>query len=621
MIDQFEQYLIDVVPFFIGIISSFIILSRMKLFCSSGKFFKTVDDVDEGEGSSCVEIGGVAIFPILLTCLCASLGLPKWLGYDDVSAAAVERSGLRIMQVISGCALLYIVGLKNDIHGTAIKVKLLALFLTACLFPVSRLWIMDLQGLFGIYELPVWIGMPITVCLVMYITEAIVILDDIDGIGAGYVAIIGTIFLGFCIAFNFTLGALVSSALLGVAVPYSILKLFFKGWQKTLLGNAGSYTLGYFVSYLTLSLIQQSGEFMPEGMLMIVVGITFIPFVDVIRIIRNRVREGRAMLTPDRNQMQHRLIRAGINISLTPICIILIVIIFAFINTFWVLKGYNLTILAGIDLALWTALQFSISYAINKHENHLNFHKWNMEYGRDAWEANVPVEVIKRKQKVFGTMGLPKDVILGEETDFIPDGMNSFERNVKRLVDMNISAIMLVLTSPLFLLSYMLIKLDDGGPAIYRQVRIGRFGRPFYIYKFRSMRLDAEKFGPALSHAGGDDDPRLTRVGKFLRAHHLDELPQLWNVFCGDMAFIGYRPERKFFIDQIMEHDPRYSFLYQIRPGVTSYATLYNGYTDTMEKMLRRLNYDLYYLEHRSFWFDIKTLWLTFVSIIFGKKF
>jgi hypothetical protein len=112
MIDQFEQYLIDVVPFFIGIISSFIILSRMKLFCSSGKFFKTVDDVDEGEGSSCVEIGGVAIFPILLTCLCASLGLPKWLGYDDVSAAAVERSGLRIMQVISGCALLYIVGLK-----------------------------------------------------------------------------------------------------------------------------------------------------------------------------------------------------------------------------------------------------------------------------------------------------------------------------------------------------------------------------------------------------------------------------------------------------------------------------------------------------------------------------
>ena len=119
--------------------------------------------------------------------------------------------------------------------------------------------------------------------------------------------------------------------------------------------------------------------------------------------------------------------------------------------------------------------------------------------------------------------------------------------------------IALVVFSPLFLLSYILIKKEDGGPAIYKQERIGRFGAPFYIYKFRSMRLDAEKMGPQLSHAGGDDDPRLTKVGKFIRAHHLDELPQLWNVFTGDMAFIGPRPERQFFIDQIMEYDDRYT--------------------------------------------------------------
>ena len=218
-------------------------------------------------------------------------------------------------------------------------------------------------------------------------------------------------------------------------------------------------------------------------------------------------------------------------------------------------------------------------------------------------------------------MGLPSHVIGENELEFIPDGMNSFERNAKRVFDMSVSGCCLIFFSPLFLLSYILIKLDDGGPAIYKQERIGRFGRPFYIYKYRSMRMDAEKFGPALSHAGGDDDPRLTKIGKFLRAHHLDELPQLWNVFNGDMAFIGYRPERKFFIDQIMEHDPRYAFLYQIRPGVTSYATLYNGYTDTMEKMLRRLELDLYYLEHRSLWFDAKLLILTFLNIAFGKKF
>lgn len=204
---------------------------------------------------------------------------------------------------------------------------------------------------------------------------------------------------------------------------------------------------------------------------------------------------------------------------------------------------------------------------------------------------------------------------------FIPDGMSSFSRNVKRIGDFLISVFALIVFSPLFLICYIAIKREDGGPAIYKQERIGRFGRPFYIYKFRSMRLDAEKFGPQLSHSGGEDDPRLTKVGKFLRAHHLDELPQLWNVFCGDMAFIGPRPERKFYIDQIIEHDVRYTYLYQIRPGVTSYATLYNGYTDTMEKMLCRLEYDLYYLGHRSWWFDLKILFNTFCSIVFGKKF
>ena len=202
---------------------------------------------------------------------------------------------------------------------------------------------------------------------------------------------------------------------------------------------------------------------------------------------------------------------------------------------------------------------------------------------------------------------------------FIPDGMNGFERNVKRIVDCMIAVILMILFSPLFLICYLAVKSEDGGPAIFKQERIGRFGRPFYIYKFRSMRLDAEKHGPAL-YAGGKDG-RLTRIGKFLREHHLDELPQLWNVFCGDMAFIGPRPERQFFIDQIMKEDPRYRFLFHIRPGVTSYATLYNGYTDTLEKMVRRLRYDLFYLEHRSWGFDFKILFMTFMSIVFGKKF
>lgn len=192
---------------------------------------------------------------------------------------------------------------------------------------------------------------------------------------------------------------------------------------------------------------------------------------------------------------------------------------------------------------------------------------------------------------------------------------------MKRFLDFLIACVCIIVFAPLFVVCFIAILLEDGQPAIYSQERIGLHGKPFNIYKFRSMRRDAEQEGPQLLLDGAMNDPRLTRVGRFLRAHHLDELPQLWNVLRGDMAFIGYRPERKFYIDQIMERDPRYELLYKIRPGVTSYATLYNGYTDTIEKMLRRLELDLYYLEHQSMWFDAKVLFMTFISIIFGKKF
>lgn len=189
---------------------------------------------------------------------------------------------------------------------------------------------------------------------------------------------------------------------------------------------------------------------------------------------------------------------------------------------------------------------------------------------------------------------------------------------MKRAIDLILSAFCLIIFSPLLLLCYLAIRIG-GGPAIYKQERIGKGGRPFYIYKFRSMVIDAEKEGEELLQQ--EDDPRLTKIGRILRTHHLDELPQLWNVFIGDMAFVGYRPERRYYIDQIMKRDSRYELLYQIRPGVTSYATLYNGYTDTIEKMLRRLELDLYYLEHRSLWFDAKLLAKTFINIVSGKKF
>lgn len=568
-----------------------------------------------------VNMGGMAIFPILMMALCLTLGISRWLEYYDIMRLDLGITGDRILQVISGCGLLYIVGLKTDFHGTFAHTKFWALLAATAMFPLSGLWIRDLQGICGIHALSPWVGIPMTIALTMFITESIALLDDIDGLGIGVVAIMLAIFFGLSLTYGFTLGILITAAGLGICIPYSVLKLFAPTWRKTLVGYAGSYPMGYILSYATLSLIHPAGIEMPGGTLMIVLGIILVPVFDLLRSLHQRIQEGRSLLTPDRNLMQHRLIRMGVPTCWTPFCIILLISTYAAFNTTWAILGYNLTLLAITDIVTWSGLQVGISFLIRQREERLNQSTWDMTYGREVWEADTPVETIRHKHLEYGTLGVAPEFIRGEEIDFIPDGMSAFERNTKRLIDLFISAILLLVFSPLFLLCYVLIRMEDGGSAIYSQERIGRFGRPFQIYKFRSMRPDAEVNGPALSTANKSEDPRLTRVGRFLRTHHLDELPQLWNVFIGDMSFIGYRPERKYYIDQIMQHDPRYAMLYQIRPGVTSYATLYNGYTDTMEKMLRRLTYDLYYLEHRSFQFDTKVLWDTFIAIVFGRKF
>lgn len=163
------------------------------------------------------------------------------------------------------------------------------------------------------------------------------------------------------------------------------------------------------------------------------------------------------------------------------------------------------------------------------------------------------------------------------------------------------------------------IWLEDRHSPIYAQRRVGRGGKEFTLYKFRSMRMDAESKGvPQLCK---EEDSRLTKTGRFLRAHHLDELPQVWNVLRGDMSVVGPRPERKYFVEKIIEEIPEHVELFDLRPGLFSEATLKNGYTDTMEKMVRRTRMDLDYLHNQSILLDVKIMYMTTISILTGKKF
>ena len=201
----------------------------------------------------------------------------------------------------------------------------------------------------------------------------------------------------------------------------------------------------------------------------------------------------------------------------------------------------------------------------------------------------------------------------------VVDGMNAFERAVKRVFDFVCSFLGIVVLSPVFLIVYVALRIQNDGSVIFKQERIGYKGKAFNIYKFRTMCVDSEPNGKPQLAAKGDE--RLTKVGKFLREHHLDELPQLFNVLKGDMSFVGPRPERQYFIDQIRKVNPGYDYLFLMRPGVTSMATIHNGYTDTLDKMLVRLQMDLEYLQKRSLWLDLKLIFTTVFYIVNGKKF
>lgn len=229
---------------------------------------------------------------------------------------------------------------------------------------------------------------------------------------------------------------------------------------------------------------------------------------------------------------------------------------------------------------------------------------------------NNSTNITENHTHIMETTTILNPDLLNTEEQSI-DNMNILQRLIKRFGDIVCSFFGLIILSPVFAIIAIKQKMSSEGPIFFKQERIGKNGKPFNIIKFRTMVVDAEDDGPALAK---DGDDRLTKFGKFLREHHLDELPQLWNVLVGDMSLVGYRPERQFYIDQIMQRNPDYQLLYCSRPGVTSYATVYNGYTDTIEKMLTRLDMDLDYLRKRTLLLDIKIIFQTVFQVGKGEK-
>ncbi len=230
-------------------------------------------------------------------------------------------------------------------------------------------------------------------------------------------------------------------------------------------------------------------------------------------------------------------------------------------------------------------------------------------------ETNVIIKVIPTMYDIL-TGAVNMSTIYGAPLiEISHDIMPAWQQSMKRLIDIVASCIVMILLFPVYVFLAVGVKLSSKGPIFYSQERIGMYGKPFQIYKFRSMYTDAEKKGPQLS---SKNDSRITPFGLFMRRSRLDEVPQFYNVLRGDMSLVGPRPERQHFIDLIVQQAPHYYHLHKVRPGITSWGQVKYGYAENVEEMIARLKYDLIYIENMSLYVDFKIMIYTIKTVLKG---
>lgn len=318
--------------------------------------------------------GGISFFPVILVTLCIVVGLHYSL-CGPVDGGSTQNTLCEYLFFTAGCMLLYIIGIADDLVGVGYRRKFLAQTITALLIVLQGNWINSLGGLFGVYDVPAWFGIPFSVITIVYITNAINLIDGIDGLASGLCCIALTALGIMCAIRGDLIYACLAASTLGVLIPFWFFNVFGNAQRghKLFMGDTGSLTLGYILSFIVIHISKKevATPCTPNADMVMAFSTLIVPLLDVVRVVMHRLRTGKNPFLPDKNHIHHKLRRTGMRLRIVLVTILCISLSFFALNALLVSR-MNITLLLAVDIILWTAMQLTINRFIKRNEHKRN---------------------------------------------------------------------------------------------------------------------------------------------------------------------------------------------------------------------------------------------------------
>lgn len=355
-----------VVPFFLSAVLGWLFIPRVLILSHRKRLFD-IPDERKMHNMPIPRLGGITFLPILLICVCMVFGI--WVMMDmSYDLRGFHLFLVRFILLFVGMMMLFLVGVVDDLIGVSYQAKFMVQIVCAVLFPLSGLWIHDLTGLFWLGEIPAWLGIPLTVFVVVYVTNAINLIDGVDGLAAG-ICFVALLTLGLAAMMRAQyLFMVVAFGMLGILLPFWLFNVFgnVQRGNKIFMGDTGSLTLGYLVSFLLIYMAGEADVLFPREMLMIGLSTMLVPMFDIVRVVMARIRNHRNPFLPDKNHIHHKLLRTGIGPRLTMFVLILVSLTMVLITIWAVWVRIPTTWIFFIDVAFWLAFDYTVNYFIYK---------------------------------------------------------------------------------------------------------------------------------------------------------------------------------------------------------------------------------------------------------------